>query len=266
MSTRMSNDLLTDLYRQQLLWTAAHYDLAVKKERIRSVMELENYFIRLCNVVQPEIFIEAGAHDGKLSGRMRRYLKTAHILAFEANPENYSAHKDAKHIQGLNIEYINKALSDKAGTLDFNILEDGRGHADKQGSLISRAEDTSSRSVSVEAVRMDEYVTPGSGSVGIWIDVEGASGQVLRGMEKLLPDVSVMFIEVEDRHYWENQWLARDVTSFLLEHGLRPIARDYQSRYQHNMIFVSEATLRKDIVQHVMSERASLVGQKVTKL
>lgn len=258
-------DLIADLFRQQILWTSAHYDLSDKKERIRSVTELEHYFIRLCNVLQPDIFIEAGAHNAALSGRMRRYLKSARIVAFEANPENYENFKNARHIREHDIEYVNKALSDSEGTMTFNVIDDGRGHADKQGSLITRAEDTASRAIEVDALRMDSYISSDGGSIAAWIDVEGASGQVLQGMSDLFLNIDVVFIEVEDRAYWEGQMLANDVTRLFLRNGFRPIARDYQSRYQHNMIFLSENAVSNDLVQQVMSERASMVGRQITK-
>lgn len=46
-----------------------------------------------------------------------------------------------------------------------------------------------------------------------------------------------MIIEVEDQAYWDGAWLYSDVLSFLLSFELIPVVRDFQSRFQYNVIF-----------------------------
>ena len=68
---------------------------------------------------------------------------------------------------------------------------------------------------------------------------EGASAVVLRGATRLLDEVDVLMIEVEEIPLWDGQeWTRSDVVEFLGGHGLVPVARDRQSRMQFNVVFV----------------------------
>ena len=72
----------------------------------------------------------------------------------------------------------------------------------------------------------------------MWIDVEGASAQVLRGATGILGAVAVVMIEVESDRRWEGQeWVDHDVVRFFASVGLIPVARDRQSRLQYNIVF-----------------------------
>jgi hypothetical protein len=62
-----------------------------------------------------------------------------------------------------------------------------------------------------------------------------------------------MFIEVEERTFWDGQWLDHDVSVFLQKHGLIPIARDYQSLYQHNVLFLRSAAASETAVSSMVS-------------
>ena len=58
----------------------------------------------------------------------------------------------------------------------------------------------------------------------------------------MLADTLVLVIEVEERREWDGQeWLRADVIDFLGTHGLVPVARDRQSRFQFNIVFVRES-------------------------
>jgi len=51
-------------------------------------------------------------------------------------------------------------------------------------------------------------------------------------------------VEVEDRALWHGgQWMRTDVVSHLYDRGLVPVARDFQSRYQYNIVFVRATAL-----------------------
>jgi hypothetical protein len=71
------------------------------------------------------------------------------------------------------------------------------------------------------------------------VDVEGAARNVLSGGTDVLQRASILFMEVEDAALWKQAWRTADVASFLYDAGMLPLARDFESRYQYNMIFVS---------------------------
>jgi len=250
----------TDLLDLALFHSATCYDLSRRSERQRSVIELEHLFFRILRELGPDLFIEAGAKDGATSRRARRYLPRARITAFEANPHTHArfAPLHAAHPEG--ISYLHRALSDADGTVSFNVrIVGGRRSADGQGSLLA-AQDSAvgHQRVSVPASRLDSWFPPGSfGRCAIWMDVEGASEQVLTGGEGILGQIDALFIETQDRAHWDGQWLAGEVRDYLARHDLVPFARDYQSRYQYNVLFLNAAHLRNARIRLFLSEYLS---------
>ena len=46
-------------------------------------------------------------------------------------------------------------------------------------------------------------------------------------------------VEVEEQPFWGSEhWLRRQVVSYLFDLGLVPVARDFEYRYQYNILFV----------------------------
>lgn len=250
-----------------LFASAAFYVLDDKAERNRSVADLENFFFRLLGVLKPELFIEAGARDGASSVRARRNTENSRIVAFEANPLNYELHKNDKRLADANVEYVHKALGDKSGEITFNVqIVGGKDRANGQGSMLHREAAEGEKPVTVDSVRLDEFFqTDSFKGCCIWMDVEGATQQVLEGALNILSKVDVLYVEVEDRPYWHGQWLSSDVMSYLYDFDLVPVARDFQSRYQYNILFISRETLKRDRVRFVLAEHISRVGSKVSK-
>ena len=84
----------------------------------------------------------------------------------------------------------------------------------------------------------------------MWVDVEGATREVLTGADGFLANVDLVLVEVEEIPIWSaGQWLRTDVSEYLATHGLEPIARDQQSRYQFNVLFVSRQRLDDPALQ-----------------
>lgn len=251
----------------QLFQLASFYDISNSEERARSVRDLERFFFRVGGLLQPDLFIEAGARNARSSIRARRHMKEARIVAFEANPLNYNRHKGTPEFASSNVEYIHSALSDSDGEITFNIqIVKGKESADGQGSILTRNEAAEGeKPVSVSAVRLDNFFRPASfNSAVVWMDVEGATRQVLTGTEGIVKRVDMLYVEVEDRRYWDDQWLSSDVLKYALANGLTPVARDFQSRYQYNILFLSERSLQHEQVRFALAEHISRVGTKAS--
>jgi len=244
-----------------LFGTAAFYDLESKAERAQSVAHLEHFFFRACRETKPDLFVEAGAKDATSSRRARRYLPDARIVAFEANPLNYERFSTRENGR-LNVEYVHCALTGSDGDVTFIMrADDGSPRSDGQGSLLTRTDGSQGRPVTVKAARLDTHFPSNTfNSCAIWIDVEGATRDVLAGATGIMPNVSLMFIEVEDRQYWAGQWLSGDVLKFCHSHGLVPIARDFQSRYQYNLLLVRRSMLRHPQFRNVWANYHSEIG------
>ncbi len=101
--------------------------------------------------------------------------------------------------------------------------------------------DTEYEEVMVNGVTMDAFFSSTADrTVCLWVDVEGASGQVLQGAQHLLRSTSVVLIEVEEMLKWGGQWRSLQVIEFFLDAGFVPLTRDAEYNQQYNIIFVSQ--------------------------
>lgn len=255
---------LVTLYDLQLLSQAAYYDLESRADRKRSAADLERFFFRLVRHAVPEVFVEAGAKDARSSRRARTLLPDARIVAFEANPHTFERFRQRNAAAEHRLEYLNLALDREPGTVTFNVrvTDDGRPSADGQASLGKRYDHERYQEVNVASTSLDAFFAEHRfASCALWVDVEGASEQVLDGAQRLLQRTSVAIIEVEDRPLWENQTLlAKAVMRRFFAAGLVPVARDFQSRYQYNVVFVRDALLSNDRLRLELARRSSAMA------
>ena len=227
--------------------TKSAFHLASKEERTRSVRELEELFFELIVGLDPDLFVEAGAKEAMASRRASADLPRAKVVAFEANPYTHARFQKKCDYAREGVAYRNIALTSSPGTVTFNVRrrEDGAPSADGQGSLLKHHNYAPGHEqVKVPATTLDHVVEEfGGKSCALWIDVEGATGEVLGGSDKTLAKACALFIEVEDREFWGRQWLSKQVLLHLYRHNLIPVARDFQSRHQYNVLCVAKPLL-----------------------
>jgi FkbM family methyltransferase len=232
------------VHEVHLAAAAAHYDLRNKQSRIQSARDLAGFFFRLVRALKPDLFVEVGAKDARTSVRARRYLPDARVVAFEPNPHNFRRFDGEERLGG--IEFLPYAIADRNGPITFNVITGLNGEAmpvtTGQGSIHRRSDPTAVlEPVTVQAVTLDSFFADDAyGSAALWIDVEGAQREVLVGAERVLAKTTCIIIELEDRPLWQGHWMRPQVLDFLAAAGFFPIARDFQSRYQFNYVFVRE--------------------------
>lgn len=228
----------------------ARFERVTAEQRERSVDGLVSMFFELVDGWDVDLFVEAGAKEATASQRAAS-TPGRRVVAFEANP--YTHRRFAGRLAGSGVEYRHLALAASPGTVTFNVqmAADGRPAADGQGSLHARAEPTRGElPVTVTATTLDAHFGDVTGSrVAMWVDVEGATEQVLSGGDRFLRSVVVMIVEVEEHRYWgDGQWLSADVVRHLAGAGLVRVARDAQSRFQHNAVFVRDDRLADPVL------------------
>ena len=77
-------------------------------------------------------------------------------------------------------------------------------------------------------------------SIGLWIDVEGASFEVLEGISEIIQKVSFIHIETENQKVWLNQKLKPDMIKLMKENGFILIAEENKEGIgQDNLIFIN---------------------------
>jgi len=230
------------LYDQQLRLFAAHYS-NMWDGRSNSAAVVSSYFHELVDLSHPALFVEAGAYRAEASRRTREKHPDCRVVAFEANPYNHEKYVDELGFADLGIEYLNLALTESAGPVTFHLRsrQDGQDLRKTTGNsslLRMKGTDTEYEEISVDGVTLDGFFADSSAPVCLWIDVEGASRQVLHGARDLLARTELVLIEVEEVFRWEDQWRSLDVIEFFLEAGFLPLTRDAEYNQHYNIIFV----------------------------
>lgn len=267
MESPVQGGALARLWSHQLQVQALQFD-ADAAGRAASAERLDHLFFKLVNAIKPATFVEVGAFEADASLRVARDHPNTTCLAFEANPDTYERFSSVRDYSALGVDYQCLALSDSAGEVTFHQEDPDEPARAGSSSLLSRnvggsvwTPDTPITEVVVPTKRLDEVVASSEGGIALWVDVEGASRQVLQGSTQLLADVQVMKVEVEDEPYWTAQWLSEDVLEFLLAADLTPIARDVEYPGQFNILLAGKEALRTPEVRRAISSWLSALGR-----
>jgi FkbM family methyltransferase len=204
----------------------------MNKEEIR----LFNRFIEMQEALKPTISIEVGAYKAEFSKTMIGKVNT--IYAFEASPFVYNNFKNEIPKE---INYINKTISNTSGAGTFKMRNDTNPAKEVRNSILAphEAYNILYSELGVETTTLDEYFKDTEENICLWVDVEGANKEVLLGASKLLEKVSSIHIEIENHHFWQDQWLYNDVINYLAGYGFKELdfADILPYRKQSNVIF-----------------------------
>ncbi|HET7430236.1 MAG TPA: FkbM family methyltransferase [Nocardioides sp.] len=232
-----------DAYRYWAAYTAA---LAEQSGRPREAIDRRvlGFFRDLCRTVEPTVCLELGAHEARFSRWAKKSFPDARCLALEANP--YVHAKFRERVEEAGVEYHHLAAAATSGTVTINIptsvWDQPRDRDNRMASLSVHQGSGGNESVEVTSVRVDDLLTlTDDDRLVAWIDVEGASDQVLTGGREVLRRAAAVYIEVESVDLWPGQWLDADVAAYLHELGKVPAIRDVQRARQYNVVFLDAA-------------------------
>jgi FkbM family methyltransferase len=206
--------------------------------------QLSSLFQDITSLLRIEMLVELGAHAAEASSRFMHSSHAKNALAFEANP--YTFEKFHLEFRGSKLEYKNMAVASKCGQERIQIPNFQKNQTPGNASILSRKGVNTSDSALVEAHTLDCLGFKERGiefpkfSKALWIDCEGAGGQILESGENMLnaQSTKMVFVELEEIEFWENQILAADVFQYLGECGFSAVARDFTPRPQYNVLFV----------------------------
>jgi FkbM family methyltransferase len=181
------------------------------------------------------VVMDVGANIGYFTLMMSRAIgPSGRVLAFEPIPATYAdlAHNVAAN-DAANVETFNCALSDRAGTLEFRIP---RGAA-AMASYHWHQGETDVERIAVKATVADELLA-GRRVDFVKIDVEGAEGDVVRGLREIIaqhrPEIFIECSEIGRETVWSALRALR-YRCFLAQAPSREIVR-YED-YRHNDFF-----------------------------
>jgi FkbM family methyltransferase len=142
----------------------------------------------LKTLLQPGMtVVDVGAHVGCHALLAARLVgPQGKVFAFEASPENFSLLQKNVALNGYqNIECVQKAVSNRSGTITFHLSPEGN---DRNSIYDNSRTGRPGRAVTVPATTLDEFMSSAD-----WprinvvkIDVEGAEPLVFEGMSELL--------------------------------------------------------------------------------
>ena len=219
-----------------------------KEGRKKSNKLLIEYFLDIIEKNKPTCTMEIGAFSAEFTRDIKIKYPEVKTFAFEANPYNFEFFSKKYEFEKKEINYINKAISDKEEIVTFNIqikindreIDRIRGN----NSIIERnQENTDYEKVSVNATSLSDFIKENSlenEKIILWVDVEGANEKLLKGSKNILDKVDMIFIEVEEKQYWKDQWLESDVNDFLTKNNFNLIARDGEYEFQYNQIYINK--------------------------
>lgn len=224
------------------------------------VDELVDLFFLIQKEIKPKISIEVGANSAEFSKKIKQDNTNIKSWAFEANPYVHKHYADS--LQNAGVEYINAAITNKIGKTRFLIQEAYLNNGEWDGKRINRIIGNNSLLIrdqddvlysapkidcnTLDGFFIDSGILNSNDTVCMWIDVEGATEQVLGNSNKTLKQTDSIFIEVEDFKFWQDQWLAEDVIEFLVSQDFIPIARDYEYEKQNNYIFIKSKLMNNN--------------------
>lgn len=210
---------------------------------------LEAFYIEMCVQLEARLCLEVGAHEASGLQRLHKVLPEARLIGYEANP--YVHQRFVKRLDPA-IEYLNQVVShdDQPKKLKIpRVMPDRNGQRtlpreNLTSSIRPRTlERVEYEEVTVESTTLDDIIAqhPGQTPVCLWIDVEGAAGDVLFGAKRALGnDIALLYMELENRESWKGQWLDLDVARYLTAYQFVPLARDMQTPWQYNQLFIRQ--------------------------
>jgi FkbM family methyltransferase len=243
-----------------LLRTAMLFDLTTLEGRKDSVARLRSLFYRLHEILQPRTVFEIGAKEATFSRTIRKISPRSRAVAFEANPHVYAKQRKEADPKRDGVDYRHMAVCDTTGTTKFFVQVRRGGKAMKatvgSNSLMPRLGDVETREVEVPCTRIDDFLTTDrfKHPLSAWIDVEGAIGVVLPGMESVLSEFLMVFCEVEERPFWDGQWTWPKVHRFMVKRGFVAVARDFEFDGQNNVLFLHRDAFKRDDVRKALVE------------
>ncbi len=128
------------------------------------------------------VFVDVGANIGLYTLMAARQVgPTGHVYSFEPDSGNGALlQKNVKQNGYDNVIFVQKAVSDYSGSC--TLFQSGFNTADHRIYNVSKGR----KQVTIDCVSLDEYFSPDQRIDIVKMDIEGAEGAVIKGMDRIL--------------------------------------------------------------------------------
>ena len=194
-------------------------------------------------VDRPEpTLLEIGCNDGLDTLQFLAAMPRARVFCFEPDPRAIARFKANLGERLGQVELFEVAISDRSGMVTFHVshgdapdLPDGW---DRSGSIRLPAQHLAlhpwvkfPKSIEVPTCRLDDWAgEQGVDAVDfIWMDVQGAEGDVLAGAQGVLTKTRYLYTEYDDRELYQGQLPLAGILKLLPEFQIL-------RRYSHDVL------------------------------
>ena len=230
----------------------------------RRAEALVSLFKACYNQLDTKLMLEVGAFAATTSHEFLAGKTTRQAIAFEASPLNYEEFSLANKVDRL--EYVHYAVGDgSAKSIAFKVPNDPAYKI--WGSVAERKDFDNYTETEVPMTSVDSFLhgRPLQAlSVAVWIDVEGLALDVLIGAKMNMSEsIALIYVEVEDVHYFSGKGSSYDVLTCLLQNKFIPIARDNEWNGAWNLLAVHEAAFDKlrTLISEWTDNQARLINE-----
>jgi len=226
---RRSNSVHTFPDRIAMLLNSVGMSKSVERVGHLSVHNLQSRF------GSNPVIVEVGSFNGKDTLRLANSFPNAKVYGFEPVPELYSV-AVRRCLKRSNVKILQLAVSNETGWTSINI-SGGTSRASSSildpgpiGQHFRGIKFDEENKVSVATIKLSDWITnTGLEKIDLlWIDVQGAEGLVLHGLEDKLHLVKMIYSEVNFEESYSGTILFDEVKDFLLARGfsLEQVWRD----------------------------------------
>ncbi|MBB3034347.1 FkbM family methyltransferase [Alteriqipengyuania lutimaris] len=178
--------------------------------------------LRAIEIARPASLIDIGANKGQFSAAVRGLFPEARIIAFEPLESEAKLYRQVfRGERDVTLHPV--AIAEEAGTSTFHVAD----RADSSSLLkIEQAQTDAfgvreSSEITVQLKRLDECIDLGQlpRPILVKIDVQGAEGSVLRGIDDFSV-IDFVYVELSFVTLYEQQPLASEIIELLRSKGL----------------------------------------------
>lgn len=219
-----------------------------------SKMELGTKFLfnLLLKYTKPDLVCDVGAMDGSDALRFQKMLPRSKVVLFEANKHNYNSINHNPVFKKQKIQAFNEIVSNVNGTQYFHMVKMSEiggtdQHLRGMSSTLLRKEDTEAvEHIELKSVRLDTKINRMGtfDNIALWIDVEGATYEVLESLSGVRQQVNLIHAEVETKTVWKGQKLKHEVEQLAADMGYVVIGHG-RNEIQHDIILMNRSYLER---------------------
>jgi FkbM family methyltransferase len=199
--------------------------------------------------------VEVGARDCNETLAFHHFFPQSSIITFECNPTTLPICRKA--VSGIQtIKLIEKAVSNREGTMKFNLTPDDPGSS---SAFLHQEANTVSIEVPVTTLNKELSVAP----TLLWMDAQGSELNVLKGASSFLKDISIINTEVYFVAVYKDQPLYRNIKKLLNENGFKLLSFTGRCKTFGDAVFINSKVYQRKTPQW-FSELFYYMSEKIT--